>query len=392
VDRRRYDQCAEVLLELGDAPSKLSDLGSTDEAHSMDEFTTAQVLSGAYVEAHPELATAAGPHGGGMPEAPKEEVDAWVKAHGDDVARYQQAISSVSKGMQPPMKPENFATAFVFAEKARAEGLDQKPETRLQLKLARYGMLFQQMDAKLEEETKYSDDDVKKYFAEHKPNGDLDQVHLQHILFATVPMPSPTDPTGGKPDPEAKKKLADDVLQRVKAGEDFGELAKQYSDDPGSKTQGGDLGWSPRFKYVPAFEEAAWKLQPGQMTDVVKTDFGYHIIKMLERKPPEELTPQNTEELKDALSQRRMEEAADEIAKHNTVNLPADFTVTAPSPAELNPMMPGGMQGPAPGGDESMGDEEDLGGPPPAEPPSTSKNGTKKPAAKAAAPAKKGAN
>jgi parvulin-like peptidyl-prolyl isomerase len=294
-------------------------------------------------------------------------------------------MSSVSKGM-PPMKPETFASAFIFADKAKAEGVDQKPETRLQLKLARYGILYQQMDTKLEEETKYSDDEVKKYYDSHKGTGELDQIHVQHILFATVAMPSPADPTGGKPDAEAKKKTAEDVLQRVKNGEDFGELAKQYSDDPGSKEKGGDLGWSPRFKFVPEFEEAAWKLQPGQVSELVKTDYGYHIIKVLERKPPEDLTPQTTEELKDALSQRRFEQAMNDIAERNRVRLPDDFAVAAPSPAELNPMIPG-MQAPMPG-DEEM-DESDA-GPPPAPEPSTSKSEAKKPAAKAATPAKKG--
>lgn len=375
-------------------------LGSTDDARALDEVTTAQVLQAAYGEAHPELAKSMGPHGGGGLQPAQEEVDAWVKAHGDDVARYTAAMASVSKGMQPPMKPENFASAFIFADKARAEGIDQKPDTRLQLKLARYSILFQQMETKLEDDAKMTDDDVKKFYDENKANGQLDQVHVQHILFATVPIPSPTDPTGGKPDPAAKKKLAEEVLERVKKGEDFGELAKQYSDDPGSKDKGGDLDWSPRYKFVPQFEDAAWKLQPGEVSDVVESDFGYHIIKMIERKAPEDLTPQSTEELKDSLTQRKIEAESKDIAKRASVSLPDDFDVTPPSPAEMQPQLPPGM-GPmptAPGGDdEDMGGDEDMGPPAPGEPQPGAKNdATKKPvgakpASKAPpAPAKKG--
>jgi hypothetical protein len=368
-------------------------LGNTEEFRALDELTTAQILQDAYFEAHPELAKSAqaSPHG---PQASPEEANAWIAAHGDDITRYQQAISTTQKGAPAP-KPENFASAFVFADKARAEGLDKQPDTQLQLKLGRYGLLYQQMDAKLEEETKVSDDEARKYYDEHKPTGDLDQVHVQHILLATVAMPSPTNMNGAAPDPEAKRQLADQLLQRVKNGEDFAELAKQFSDDPGSKDKGGDLGWSERFKYVPQFEEVAWKLQPGQISDVVKTDYGFHIIKMLERKPPEEATPQTLEKLKESLSQRRFEDTLNEIAEHNTVKLPDDFTVTVPEMPPGMPTMPGGMGGPGGPAPEGMGEDEDL-EPAPAAPPAGKAEGGKaagKAPAKAPAkaePAKKG--
>jgi parvulin-like peptidyl-prolyl isomerase len=81
-----------------------------------------------------------------------------------------------------------------------------------------------------------------------------------------------------------------EVQQKLGAGEDFAALALQYSDDPGSKTQGGDLGWFPRGSgLVQEFEDAAFKLQPGQLSDPVKTQFGYHLIKVDERDPAREL-------------------------------------------------------------------------------------------------------
>ena len=78
-------------------------------------------------------------------------------------------------------------------------------------------------------------------------------------------------------------KLADELLAQLDAGESFSELAKQHSQDPGSAPDGGDLGWFPRGAMVPEFEEAAFALAPGTVSRVVKTDYGYHIIKVLDR-------------------------------------------------------------------------------------------------------------
>ncbi len=71
---------------------------------------------------------------------------------------------------------------------------------------------------------------------------------------------------------------AQEVLERAKAGEDFSELAKEYSDDPGSAPEGGELGWFGRGVMVTPFEDAAFALQPGEISDIVETQFGYHII------------------------------------------------------------------------------------------------------------------
>ncbi len=120
-------------------------------------------------------------------------------------------------------------------------------------------------------------------------------VHARHILIRIkTPTPEPVGegtPTP-TPDPEKVKraeeealKLAQDIKAKLDAGADFAELAKEYSEDPGSKDQGGDLGWFTRGKMVPEFEEAAFSLEPGQISEPVKTAFGYHIIQVLERDP-----------------------------------------------------------------------------------------------------------
>src|SRR5262249_60985313 len=79
-----------------------------------------------------------------------------------------------------------------------------------------------------------------------------------------------------------------DLLAKIRAGADFGELAKANSDDPGSAQGGGDLGWFGRRAMVKPFEDAAFALSPGQVSDVVKTSFGFHIIKVLEKRQTED--------------------------------------------------------------------------------------------------------
>ena len=100
-----------------------------------------------------------------------------------------------------------------------------------------------------------------------------EQIRASHILFKTE----------GK-DEAAVKKQAEAVLAKVKAGGDFAALAKQYSED-GSKDAGGDLDYFGRGAMVKEFEDAAWALEIGKTTDLVKSQFGFHIIKLTDKKP-----------------------------------------------------------------------------------------------------------
>jgi len=100
----------------------------------------------------------------------------------------------------------------------------------------------------------------------------VEQVHVAHILFA-------------------KKEDADAALLKLKAGADFGALAKQVSQDEATRDNGGDLGWFPREVMPPEFEQAAFALKPGEISGVVSTQLGLHIIKLLERDAKRALTP-----------------------------------------------------------------------------------------------------
>lgn len=119
--------------------------------------------------------------------------------------------------------------------------------------------------------------DVQNFYVKNKDKYvEAEQIHARHILVRVPQEVSPAD------DAKLKGK-ADEAQKRAQKGEDFAALAKELSDD-GSKENGGDLGFFPRGRMVAAFEEAAFALQPGQISDVVRTQFGYHIIKVEEHK------------------------------------------------------------------------------------------------------------
>src|SRR5581483_3004429 len=101
----------------------------------------------------------------------------------------------------------------------------------------------------------------------------VEQVHVAHILFA-------------------KKEDADAALTKLKAGADFAALAKQVSQDEATRDNGGDLGWFPRDVMPPEFDKVAFSLQPGEISGIVSTQLGLHIIKLLERDPKRALTPE----------------------------------------------------------------------------------------------------
>ncbi len=123
-----------------------------------------------------------------------------------------------------------------------------------------------------------SDADVLAYYNQHQAQYQVkEQVKVRHILIA-VPAGSDSKTE------EAAKAKAQDLLKQIKAGGNFAELATKFSDDPGSKTQGGELGWLDRGKTVPEFDKAAFTLAPGQTSDLIKTQFGFHILQVEDKK------------------------------------------------------------------------------------------------------------
>ena len=137
-----------------------------------------------------------------------------------------------------------------------------------------------------------------------------DRAHVAHILFKTV----------GKTDAETEeiRKKAEDVLKKAKSGANFADLAKQYSEDT-TKDKGGDLDWIVRGQTVPEFEQAAFSLPKGSISDLVKTQYGFHIIKVIDRQdartqPLDEVRPDIMATLQQQKATAEADDTSDQIA------------------------------------------------------------------------------
>jgi peptidyl-prolyl cis-trans isomerase D len=137
-----------------------------------------------------------------------------------------------------------------------------------------------------------------------------ERVHVRHILLKT------TDKS--KAEVDKLKAQAEDLLKQIKAGANFADLAKKYSEDTGSAAKGGDLDWITRGQTVPEFEKAAFSLKPGQVSDVITTMYGFHILKIeahenARLKPFEEVRDELKKELARARTFDKMQSLADQI-------------------------------------------------------------------------------
>ena len=161
---------------------------------------------------------------------------------------------------------------------------------------------------------RYYNDNVQQYTTP-------EQVRASHILLETT----------GKNEADVKKR-AEEILKQVKSGADFAELAKKVSEDKGSKENGGDLDYFGRGRMVPEFEEVAFKLPPGEISDLVKSQFGYHIIKVVDKRagltrPLEEVRVQIQQQLAMQMSDQQVSNRASELEKR--INDPGDLDTVA---------------------------------------------------------------
>ena len=184
--------------------------------------------------------------------------------------------------------------AFNTALAAQKVTLDEvKSDTRQDL------IINKMLEAELGPKIAVTPDQIAKVYKENPTAFQQpERVRASHILIA-VAADAPPDVK------QAALAKAKTVLQSARAGKDFGALAKEFSQDPGSAAQGGDLGVFAAPQMVPPFSEAAFKLKPGGISDVVETEFGYHIIKVVEKQAGRTVT---LEEAKPELERRLRDE------------------------------------------------------------------------------------
>jgi peptidyl-prolyl cis-trans isomerase D len=224
-----------------------------------------------------------------------------------EVARKFQLQNEKIKVDYVVVKPSDLAST-IHPSDADLQTYFQKNSSKYQIpekRTARYALLDLM---KLRASTKISDDELRTYYNAHLDEYKVpNRVHPEHILFKTV----------GKTDAEAAeiRKQAEDVLKQAKKGSNFEDLAKKYSEDDGSKPKGGDLGWIVEGQTVPEFQQAAFSLPKGQISDLVKTQYGFHIIKVLDR---ETAHTKSLDEVRDSINMTLLDQKvsaeADDLA------------------------------------------------------------------------------
>jgi peptidyl-prolyl cis-trans isomerase D len=168
---------------------------------------------------------------------------------------------------------------------------------------------------KILSQTPVSKEDLQAYYDQHRDDYRVpEQVSVSHILIKT-PLPGPDGKVDAKGTEDARKK-AEDVLKQLKAGGNFADLARKYSEDPGSGKNGGSLGWIGRGRTVPEFEKAAFSLAKGSTSDLVQSSYGFHIIRVDDKQAAHVKT---LDEVKDQIEESIKQQKAAQAAA-NQVN------------------------------------------------------------------------
>jgi peptidyl-prolyl cis-trans isomerase C len=177
-----------------------------------------------------------------------------------NLPEYLKAMADTPQGRKEML--DTMVIRELILQQASKDGLDKGPEIEDKLQDLKKRLIVESfLKKKVESESKVSDEDLKKFYEQNKDKFKSgEQIKASHILVKT--------------DKEAKE-----ILAKIKGGGNFEELAKKSSVDS-SAAKGGDLGWFGKGSMVPAFEKAALALKEGQVSDVVKSDFGFHIIKL----------------------------------------------------------------------------------------------------------------
>ncbi len=220
------------------------------------------------------------------------------------------------------LKPQLAALRGRFPDEATyKKALEQEglSENELQEKLRQEAVIQKYVSTRIMNDVAVTDQAAREFYDKNLDKMQRpERAHLRHILIRA-------EPNAAAADKQKARDKAEDLLKRIQGGEDFAKLAAENSDDPGSKVRGGDLSWMARGQTVPPFEKAAFALtKPNDLSGVVETQFGYHIIQLVERKaastvPFEEARPQITQMLQQRQASERFEAHVEGLKKKSKV-------------------------------------------------------------------------
>jgi peptidyl-prolyl cis-trans isomerase D len=171
--------------------------------------------------------------------------------------------------------------------------------------------------SKIENGIQVTQADLEGYYRDHHDAYRVpEQVKVSHVLIKT-PLPGPDGKVDEKGAAEAQRR-AEDLLKQVKGGAKFEDLAKKYSEDPGSAKEGGSLGWIGRGQTVPEFEKTAFSLPKGQISELVKSSYGFHIIRVDDK---QEAHVKSLDDVKAEIEPALKHQKAQQIAQKQADNL-----------------------------------------------------------------------
>ena len=222
--------------------------------------------------------------------------------------RFEYAVLSqddIKKGLHPTT--EELKAFYDSHQKNYANSVPEKRKVK-------YVMIDL---SKIQNGVQVTHDELQSYYNQHRDQYRMaEQAKVSHILIKT-PLPGPDGKVDEKGVAEAQRR-AEDLLKQLKAGAKFEDLARKYSEDPGSAKEGGSLGWIGKGRTVPEFEKAAFSLPKGQISDLVKSSYGFHIIRVDDRQDAHMKT---LEEVKDQIEPILKQQKAQQIAQKQAEDL-----------------------------------------------------------------------
>jgi len=231
------------------------------------------------------------------PVAAQDKDPVVAKVNGVEIHQSDLAVAEEEAGQLPPMTPDAkkdylvqfMADMILVSKAAEAEKLADNPDFKRHMEVARRKLLMAELLQSVGKKALTDEAMHKVYDDAVKQMGEQKEVRARHILIRAAPGDE-------KADKAAEDKIKA-TIARLKKGEDFEKVAKEVTEDPSGKANGGDLGYFTKDQMVPEFAEAAFKLNKGDISEPVKTQFGWHVIKVEDSrvKPPptfDEVKPQ----------------------------------------------------------------------------------------------------